>query len=73
MSKTKVIKKYFITIPSDKNKENAKKEQFVYYQKDGETIRVAIGVKQEVPEWVAKRAKEIGDIDDYIDIDVEVE
>lgn len=60
--------KYFIIIPKDSNEENAKKEQFRYYQKDGETVRVAIGQKQEVPEWVAKRAKEIGDIEDYIEM-----
>ena len=59
-------KKYYIIIPADQNAENAKKEQFVYYQRDGETIRVAIGMQQEVPEWVAKRAKEIGDVADYI-------
>ena len=59
-------KKFFIIIPADQNAENAKKEQFAYYQKDGETIRVAIGMQQEVPEWVAKRAKEIGDVADYI-------
>ena len=58
-------KKYFITIPADQNAENAKKEQFVYYQRDGETVRVAVGMNQEVPEWVAKRAKEIGDVADY--------
>lgn len=63
------MKKYFIIIPADQNKENAKKEQFHYYQHDGETVRVAIGVKQEVSEWVAKRAKEIGDIEDYIEVD----
>ena len=66
MAKTK---KYFIIIPADSNKENAKKEQFNYYQLDGQTVRVAIGVKQEVPEWVAKRAKEIGDITDYIEVE----
>ena len=59
-------KKYYIIIPADQNTENAKKEQFVYYQRDGETVRVAIGMQQEVPEWVAKRAKEIGDVADYI-------
>ena len=62
-------KKYFIIIPADSNEENAKKEQFNYYQRDGETVRVAIGIKQEVPEWVALRAKEIGDISDYIVVD----
>ena len=55
-------------IPKDSNEENAKKEQFRYYQRDGETVAVAIGVKQEVPEWVAVRAKEIGDVDDYIEV-----
>ncbi len=60
-------KKFFIVIPEDSNKENAKKEQFRYYQKDGETFRVVIGVQQEVPEWVAKLAKEIGDVTDYIE------
>ena len=64
-----MAKKFFIIINPDSDKENAKNEQFNYYQKDGETIRVAIGVKQEVPEWVAKRAKEIGDVQDYIEID----
>ena len=63
------VKKYFIIIPADTNKDNAKKEQFYYYQRDGETVRVAIGMKQEVPEWVAKRAKEIGDITDYIEVE----
>ncbi len=62
-------RKFYIIIPADTNPDNAKKEQFCYYQKDGETIRVAVGVKQEVPEWVAKRAKEIGDITDYIEIE----
>lgn len=64
------MKKYYIIIPADSNKENAKLEQFSYYQRDGETIRVAIGVKQEVPEWVAKRAKEIGEITDYIEVEM---
>ncbi len=61
-----MAKKFFIIIPADSTADNAKKEQFRYYQKDGETVRVAIGQQQEVPEWVAKRAKEIGDIQDYI-------
>ena len=63
------MKKYFIIIPADTNEENAKKEQFTYFQKDGETLAVAIGVRQEVPEWVAKRAKEIGCIPDYFEVD----
>lgn len=58
-------KHYFIIIPADQNKENAKKEQFVYYQHDGQTIRVPIGMSVEVPEWVAERAKAVGDIADY--------
>ena len=60
------MKKYFILIPADSNVENSKKEQFRYYQRDGVTVRVAIGEQQEVPEWVAKRAKEVGDIANYI-------
>ena len=63
------MKKYFIIIPADSNEENAKKEQFRYYQLDGQTVRVAIGKQQEVPFWVAKRAKEVGDIQDYIELD----
>lgn len=61
--------KYFVIIPADSNEENAKKEQYKEYQNDGITVKVAIGVKQEVPEWVAKRAKEIGDVADYIEIE----
>lgn len=61
-----MARKYFVIIPSDSNENNKKKEQFKVYQKDGETVQVAIGIQQEVPEWVAKRAKEIGDINDYI-------
>ena len=61
--------KFFITIPPDSNEENAKKEQFRIYQKDGETFKVAIGKSQEVPEWLAKRAKEIGDVTDYLEIE----
>lgn len=60
------MKKFYIIISPDSNKENAKKEQFRTYQKDGQTFRVAIGQQQEVPEWLAKLAKEIGDIQDYI-------
>jgi len=62
------MKKYFVTIQADQNEENAGKEQFKVYQKDGVTVQVAIGVKQEVPEWVAKLAKQVGDIPDYIAI-----
>ena len=68
MAKTST-KKYFIIIETTDG-QYAKSEQFTYYQHDGETVAVAIGVKQEVPEWVAKRAKEIGDITDYIELDV---
>lgn len=64
------MKKFYMIIPKDSNKENAKKEQFRYYQKDGETVAVAIGRQQEVPEWVAVRAKEIGDVDDYTVVEV---
>ena len=60
-------KKYFIIIPNDSNKENAKKEQFRYYQKDGVTVAVAIGKTQIVPRWVADIAKEVGDIDEIFD------
>ena len=55
-----------IYIPKDSNVENAKKEQFKYYQQDGVTYRVAIGKTQEVPMWVAESAKRVGDIDDIL-------
>ncbi len=58
-------KKYYIIINKDSDQDNAKKEQFRDYQRDGETVMVAIGVKQEVPQWVAERAKEVGDVEDY--------
>lgn len=61
MEKKKVCKIY---IPVDSNPDNAKKEQFKRYQLDGKTIEVPIGKFVEVPEWVAKRALEIGDITD---------
>lgn len=60
-------KTYYLIIPADSDKENAKKEQYKIYQRDGITVQVAIGVKQEVPEWVAKRAVKIGDVSDYIE------
>jgi hypothetical protein len=60
-------KKYFLIIPADSDEENAKKEQYKIYQKDGETVQVAIGVKQEVPEWVAKLAVKVGDVSDFIE------
>jgi len=52
-----------IIIPEDPI--NKGKEQYKYFQLDGETIQVPIGIAVEVPEWVAKRAKEIGLISDY--------
>lgn len=45
------------------------KEQFRRYQRNGETLRVATGKFQIVPEWVAIRAKEIGDITEFIYLD----
>ena len=42
------------------------------YQTDGVTVQVAVGVPQRLPEelfWVADLAKEIGDINDFIEID----
>ena len=42
------------------------------YQNDGVTVQVAVGVPQRLPEelfWVADLAKEIGDINDFIEID----
>lgn len=57
-------KKYFLLIPKDKD--NVDAEQFKVYQKDGETVRVAIGVQQEVPQWVAERAVVAGDVENYI-------
>lgn len=63
MEKEKIVKMY---IAKDSNQENAKVEQFRYYQKDGVTVAVAIGKIQEVPEWVAKIAKEVGDIEEIL-------
>ena len=56
-----------IFIAKDGNPENAKVEQFRYYQKDGVTVQVAIGKTQIVPRWVADIAKEVGDIDEIFD------
>ena len=70
MAKAKV-KKFYITINADSNEQNARKEQFRVYQLDGETYQVPIGMSVEVPEWLAKRAKEIGDIPDYTVIEVD--
>ena len=61
---TKYVK---MLLPKDSNPDNAKVEQFRYYQKDGVTVAVAIGKLQEVPLWVAQIAKEVGDIDDYFE------
>lgn len=63
MEKEKMVKVY---IAKDNNPENAKVEQFRYYQKDGVTVAVAIGKIQEVPEWVGKLAKEVGDIEEIL-------
>lgn len=57
-------KRAIINIPADPL--NKDKEQFKFYQRDGFTVQVAIGKMAEVPLWVAERAKEIGDIDDYM-------
>ena len=54
-----------ILIAKDGNEDNAKHEQFKVYQRDGVTVRVAVGIFQEVPLWVAERAQEIGDIEGY--------
>lgn len=59
-------KKFYVIIPKDNNETNASKEQFRVYQLDGNTVQVPIGIQVEVPEWVAKRAKEVGDVADYI-------
>ena len=61
--KDKIVR---ILIAKDSNVENAKVEQFRTYQRNGVTVRVAIGVTQEVPLWVAELAKEVGDIDTII-------
>ena len=42
-------------------------EQYKFYQKDGITVQVPIGTLVEVPEWVATRAMEIGEIDKIFD------
>ena len=63
---TKAGKKYFINLIPNADSTNAKKEQFRTYQLDGKTIEVPIGINVEVPEWVAKLAKEVGDITDYL-------
>lgn len=65
-AETKAGKKYFINLIPNADSTNAKKEQFRTYQLDGKTIEVPIGINVEVPEWVAKLAKEVGDITDYL-------
>lgn len=54
-----------IVINKDGNENNASNEQFKVYQRtkngETETVRVAIGLLQEVPYWAAKIAKEVGD------------
>lgn len=72
MAKAKV-KMALIQIIPDSNEDNAKNDQFHYYQKDGETVRVAVGEFQTVPIWVAERAKEIGEIKNYKIVEVEEE
>lgn len=47
-------------------------EKVRVYQKDGTTVQLAVGVPQKLPPelfWVAERAKEIGDIESWIDVD----
>ena len=58
-------KRYFITIPEDPM--NAGKEQTRMIQIDGVTYNIKVGTSVEVPELVAKRAKEIGYITDYVE------
>lgn len=51
----------------DKNVEKVR-----VYQKDGVTVQVAVGIPQKLPEdlfWVAERAKEVGDIRSWIEVD----
>lgn len=42
-------------------------EQFSVYQRDGETIKVPKGKFVEVPDWLAERALEIGEITEIIE------
>lgn len=63
---TNAKKKYFINIIPNTDPANSKKEQFRTYQLDGQTVQVPIGFNVEVPEWVAKLAKEVGDITDFL-------
>lgn len=57
-------KVYTIFIAPDAIGANSAKEQYKYFQLNGETIEVPIGKFVDVPYWVAKRAKEIGLISD---------
>jgi len=59
-------KKFKILIPEDPA--NKGKEQYKQFQRDGQTIQVPIGMYVEVPEWLAVRAKEIGLVQDYIEL-----
>lgn len=59
-------KKCKILIPEDPF--NKGKEQYKDFQLDGTTVQVPIGMYVDVPEWVAKKAKEIGLIADYLEI-----
>lgn len=60
-------KKCKLLIPEDPF--NKGKEQYKVFQLNGETVQVPIGMYVDVPEWVAKKAKEIGLVADYIDLD----
>ena len=47
-------------------------EKVRVYQKDGVTVQVAVGIPQKLPQelfWVAERAKEVGDIRSWIEIE----
>lgn len=47
-------------------------EKVRVYQKDGVTVQVAVGIPQKLPPelfWVAERAKEVGDIRSWIEVD----
>jgi len=59
-------KKCKILIPEDPN--NKGKEQVKTFQHNGITMDVPIGMYVDVPEWLAVRAKEIGLINDYIEL-----
>ena len=47
-------------------------EKVRVYQKDGVTVQVAVGIPQKLSQelfWVAERAKEVGDIRSWIEIE----